>query len=146
VEAPRYIVENKVGALLEARVFGLRTREDADTYGADVGRAIAAMSRGVLPVLLADHRPVAIYPPPAADRLIEIFLDMNSRLERIAIIAARTNATLTLQLERLVREARYAKRKVFYEPADALAHLGPVLDPAARIRAQTFLAGWPPPP
>lgn len=72
---------------------------------------------------------------------------MNARLERVAVLAARSNATLTLQLERLVREAAYASRRVCYAPEEAQAHLAPILDPPERRRVREFLAehkqpGW----
>ena len=70
--------------------------------------------KGTVPVLCADHRPVVVYPQSVADRLVELFMDMNRRLERVAILVAPSNATLLLQLRRLVREAAYASRKVFY--------------------------------
>lgn len=135
---PRYTIESRVGRLIEARVLRLGTREDADAYSAalaaEVGRHSAA------PVLCADHRPVRVYPQEPADRLVELFQDMNSRLERIAIVVAPTNATILLQLERIVREARFERRKVFRDAAGALDHLAASLDAHELARARAFLA------
>lgn len=134
-----YTIEARVGRLIEARVFGLRTKDDADDYSRALGMQVLRMPKEVAPVLCADHRPVQIYPQAAADRLVELFTTMNTRLERVAIVCARSNATLVLQLERLVREAAYVSRKVFYLAEDAAGHLAPVLGPAELERVRAFL-------
>lgn len=136
----RYAIHNTVGRLLEARVFWLKTRQDVDDYSREIGLHLMRMPREVQPVLCADHRPVAIYPEAAADRLIELFTQMNTRLERVAILVARSNATLHMQLNRIVREAHYNARRVVHTSEDAHAHLAPVLEPAELARMREFLA------
>jgi hypothetical protein len=138
--ASKYRVERRAGRLIEAKVFGLRTREDADEYGAAIVAAVRAHSGKEAPVLCADHREVVIYPQPAADRLVELFRPNNSRFERIAILVAATNVTITMQLDRLAREAGFENRRVFREPAGALAHLAGGLDKTELARARAFLA------
>jgi hypothetical protein len=71
---------------------------------------------------------------------------MNRRLVRVAILVARTNATLTLQLTRIVREAGNEHRRVFHDAGQALVHLAPVLDDAERNRVRNFLDERPPEP
>jgi hypothetical protein len=137
---PRYAIQNNVGRLLEARVFWLKTRQDVDDYSRDIAVQLMRMPREIRPVLCADHRPVAIYPEAAADRLIELFTQMNTRLERIAILVARSNATLHMQLNRIVREAGFNARRVVHTAEDAHAHLAPVLDPPELARMREFLA------
>jgi hypothetical protein len=100
------------------------------------------MPREPTPVLCADHRPVRIYTQEVADRLSALFQDMNSRIGRIAILVAPSNATLSLQLHRIVREAGYEHRRVFHGAPDALAHLAAVLDAAESERVRGFLAGF----
>jgi hypothetical protein len=135
----RYAIQNSVGRLLEARVFWLKTRQDVDDYSRDIAVHLMRMPREIRPVLCADHRPVAIYPEAAADRLIELFTEMNTRLERIAILVARSNATLHMQLNRIVREAGFTARRVVHTAAEAHAHLAPVLEPAELARMRDFL-------
>lgn len=134
----QYTVQSRVGRLVEARVFRLASAEDADEYG----RAIldAVQRAPAMPVLCADHRPVAIYPQAAADRLVEMFRPNNQRFERIAIVVAPTNATILLQLERIVREAGFDKRRVFRDGPAAAEFLKPVLDGRELARARSFLA------
>lgn len=137
--APKYSVEHRVGRLIEARVFALRTREDVDLYSRDIGIQVMRLPRAVRPILCADHRPVVVYPQPAADRLVELFMQMNARLERVAVVVARSNATLAMQLRRIVREAAYDARRVVHDVEDAHAHLAPVLVPEELARMRAFL-------
>ena len=138
--APPYTVETRVGRLIEARVFRLKTRADADAYSAALGDEVRRQPADRPAVLCADHRPVVVYPQPVTDRLVELFQQMNTRLERIAIFVSPTNATLLMQLERLVREASFEHRRVFREPETGLIHLGQSLDLPERARAQSFLS------
>jgi hypothetical protein len=134
----RFTVETRVGRLVEARVFALPDAAGADAYGAAVAEAAGRV--GTSPVLCADHRAVRIYPQSAADRLVELFKPNNKRFARLTLLIAPTNAVLLLQLERLVREAGSDLRRVFREPAGAIAHLSDVLDDAELARTRSFLA------
>lgn len=133
-----YRIGTSVGRLIEARVFSLGNAADADRYSRDLGEEVARHA-GRTPVLCADHRPVTIYPQPVTDRLVELFQHMNERLRCVAIVVAPTNATMFLQLDRLVREAGFARRRVFRDPEHALAHLAEDLDQHELARARTFL-------
>ncbi|MFO0551864.1 MAG: hypothetical protein U0271_25985 [Polyangiaceae bacterium] len=137
-----YSIENSAGRLVEARVFDLRTNAELESYIADLAKVFRKVASVASPVLCADHRPVRVYPGPVADALIANFQKLNTTIERVAILVAPSNAVLLLQLERIVREAHYTKRKVFKEPAQALAHLGESLNPGELSRARTFLAGF----
>jgi hypothetical protein len=130
---------NSTGKLITARVFELKRLSQADEYSQTLAAEVARFPAAIRPVLCADHRPVAIYSQPVADRLSELFAQMNSRLQRIAILVAPSNATLTLQLNRIVREARFENRRVFFESAEAVAWLQPSLDIAELRRADQFL-------
>lgn len=127
------------GKLITARVFDLKTLPHADEYARSLASEVARFPMAVRPVLCADHRPVAIYSQPVADRLSELFSQMNSRLQRVAILVAPSNATLTLQLNRIVREARFENRRVFFEAAEAISFLEPSLDGLELRRADQFL-------
>jgi hypothetical protein len=133
-----FTLEVRTGRLIEARIQALRTMPDVDAYVAALTRQTEILdpARGIL---CADHRPVAIYPPPVADRLAELFSMMNTRLDRIAVIVAPTNATLSMQLQRIVREANNPSRRVFQEAAGARDHLAEVLTEPERVRLAEFL-------
>ena len=132
-----FTVEVHAGRLIEARVSALMNSEDARAYADALARVVRA-SRDRM-VLIADHRPVAIYSQPVSDHLAALFGDMNARLERIAVLTARTNATLTMQLERIVREAQNPSRRLFHEADEAEVFLGEVLDASERRRLGRFL-------
>ncbi len=144
MDSRAYRIENRTGRLLEARVFGLRERSDVDAYAREIGVQMLRTPKEVRPVLCADHRPVAIYPQAAADRLTELFLEMNARLERVAIVVAPSNATLNLQLARIVREAGFTARRVFLDVREAEAHLAVALGPAELARMRAFLGEFDP--
>jgi hypothetical protein len=57
------------------------------------------------------------------------------------MIVSPSNATLLLQLERLVRTAGSDIRRVFRDAEGALGHLEAVLEKEERVRARVFLAG-----
>jgi hypothetical protein len=134
-----FSLENRVDGLIEARVFALPDLAAADSYSQTLADVSAKVVLRHGPVLCADHRPVVIYRQDVADRLATLFAAMNSRLTRVAVVVSRSNATLAMQLERIVREANYASRRVFYEANDAATFLSSALSPAAAQRAAAFL-------
>jgi hypothetical protein len=135
-----FTVENRAGRLLEAKVTQLKTRDDALAYAKEVGRVLAAMPETPQPILWADHRAVVVYPPPVTEQLLVLFAAMNARLERVAILVAPTNATLLMQLRRIVREARYESRRVFTEASEARGFLGQLLGPTEHMRLDLLAA------
>lgn len=134
-----FTAEQRVGRLVEARVFSLRDRGEADQYSRDLGRVIVGSKTPLPPVLCADHRPVAVYSQDVSDRLSELFGVMNSKLARVAILVSPTNATLRMQLARIVREAGFTERRVFVEAREGQQFLDEVLDASERARLDQFL-------
>ena len=138
-----FTVEVRAGRLIEARVEALRNLERAAAYTNGFAQVLQRFSGTERMILCADHRAVAVYPQPVADELATLFGAMNLRLQRVAILVARTNATLTMQLSRIVREAQNSERRVFFTTDEAEAFLGEVLTPAERTRLAQFLRGEP---
>ena len=137
-ETEKFSVTRHTGRLVEARIFALWTEADAVDYATKLELVVRSLA-GQQPVLLADHRPVRVYPTAVADRLIQLFTDMNLSLERVAIMVTLGNVPLTLQLQRLVDDAENSRRKLFSDPTRAVAHLTPSLTHAERLRATEFL-------
>jgi hypothetical protein len=135
-----FTVERRVGRLVEARVFRLMAVADVEQYG----RAFPRHLLNGHPILLADHRPVVIYPQDVVDRLIEMFRGLNRSWERAAIMISSTNATLQLQLQRVVREAHNPSRRVFTDSREACRFLSETLTPEELARADAFLDEAPP--
>jgi hypothetical protein len=132
-----FTVEVNRGRLIEARVQGIKNEARALAYSEALADVVRRSRERM--ILCADHRQVVVYSQPVADRLAELFAQMNQRLERIAVLVARSNATLSLQLERIVREAHNPSRRVFYDAAGADAFLGEVLSVPERARLGIFL-------
>ena len=117
-----FSLENRVDGLIEARIFRLPDLETADSYAMTLADLATRLSARHAPVLCADHRP--------------------SRLTRVAVVVSRSNATLAMQLERIVREAKYPSRRVFYEANEAAVFLAAAIAPAAAERSRSFLREW----
>ncbi len=144
-----FTVDRRTGRLIEARVFSMTGPEDVRAYANAFAPFIAQVPEsgaGKGPILCADHRLVAIYPPPVADGLVSLFSSLNATWERVAIIAAPTNATLVMQLQRIVRESSNTSRRVFLEPREAASFLGDALSPSEFMRLRAFLDEAPQPP
>lgn len=133
-----FTIEVVARRLIRARVHSLPTVESAIAYAAELGR-IAAANAEHSPILCADHRPVIVYSPPVADKLTELFQRMNSVLVRVAILVAPSNATLLMQLGRIVREAANPARKIFTDAPSARRFLDDALDEEARRELAAFL-------
>ena len=134
-----FTVEVQVGRIIEARVTALRSLEQAAAYSKALSQVAQRPAGQERMILCADHRAVAIYPQQVADELASLFGAMNQRLERAAILVAASNATLSMQLARIVREANNPDRRVFLSTDDAEAFLGEILTAAERKRLAQFL-------
>ena len=141
----RFVVGTHEGRLLEARVLSLVTGEDVDRFAEALRDTLDLMPPGPA-VLCADHRWANIYPQAVTDRLVDLFLAMNTRLERVAIVVGSAKPTFFMQMRRVAREAENEARQVFQDPDAALQHLGRVLSPPELARARAFLAEPPPDP
>jgi hypothetical protein len=130
-------IHRHAGRLVEARISGLANVARVDAFGAAFKPILREI--GDHPILCADHRRVAIYTQPVADRLVQLFASLKETWFRVAIIVAPTNATLAMQLQRLVREVGNPARRVFFDAGGARDFLSEVLDPAERARLIAFL-------
>ena len=145
-DSQNFLVERRVGRVVEARVWSLDDVETADRYSVALAKVVADLPEGTTGILCADHRFAAIYPQPVTDRLLHLFRQMNTRLERVAILAHPRQATFYMQLCRIVREAGKRERRVFKETLEALDHIAPVLSSEEVVRARTFLESGQSPP
>jgi hypothetical protein len=131
-----FTAEKRVGRLCEARIIRLSEVSDVAAYAAAIQ---GLLSGPVRQVLCADYRPVQIYRPQVADALTALYRTVNQRLERVAIVVAPTNATLSMQIQRIARESAHPSRSVFSDSAGVRGFLDPVLTPAERERLAAFL-------
>ena len=138
-----FTVEVRAGRLIEARIEALRNLERAAAYTNAFAQVFQRFPEKERMFLCADHRAVAVYPQPVTDALASLFGAMNLRLQRIAVLVAPSNATLTMQLGRIVREAQNPERRLFFTTDEAEAFLGEELTKAERTRLAQFLRGEP---
>jgi hypothetical protein len=131
-----FTVERNVGRLVEARVLALATRADVERY-AQSFKPFAKDTAGL--VLCADHRAVRIYAPEVADDLISLFTKLNTVWRRAVLIAAPSNATLTIQLQRVVRSSNSSARRLVVDTAAAETFVADMLDAAEKARLVEFL-------
>ncbi len=126
-----------IGRLALARVNRLATLEDVEAYASSFA-AMRAKAGDVM--LCADHRRVGIYSPAVTDRLVAMFIDMNTLWDRAALVADASNVTFCMQLQRLIRESKKTSRQLFNDPAAAEAFLHDALTPLESTKLHSFLA------
>lgn len=123
-----FVVEKGVGRVIQARVHSLADGDEVERYRLAFLPLIQKVAPAV-PVLFADHRPVRIYTQPVSDAITRMFESLNIHWVRVAILVSPSNATLAMQLTRIVRESNNPSRQVFFETDRALTFLGEVLQP-----------------
>ena len=132
-----WVVEVRVGRLVEGRPLALKTREDAIGYCDAFRRVVPALGHAVI---CADYRVVSVFAPEVADELARLMVDMNQYIDRSAILVAPEHATNVLQVQRVVRESHNENRRRFSDPAELQRWLAEVLAPAEQARLKEFLS------
>jgi len=133
-----FTVTRGVGRIVDVRVESLKTVSDVDAFITAV-RNCVLQAAPAHAVICADHRAVRIYPQEVAERLVFLFSSVNPHIERAALVVARTNATFSIQIERIVRESLNPQRRVFYDPEPAIAWLSELLTDAEAAHIRAFL-------
>jgi serine/threonine-protein kinase len=131
-------LENHVGRLVETRPRALRTPDDVAAFGAAM-RDVTSRVAGSI-VICGDFRWTKVVSQSTADAFIAMFAVFNPRVERSGVLLSPENATLNLQIERLVREAGNPSRRTFRAVPTLIAWLGEVLISAERARLAEFLS------
>jgi hypothetical protein len=136
--ATDFELEVRKGRLILARIRALPSPAAAVEYALTLRETSARLS-ALSPILCADHRLVAVYSQEVSDELARLFARMNQVLVRIAVVAAHSNATLIMQLGRIIREAGNPNRKLFTDAQRATTFLDEILDPSERVEIRRFL-------
>ena len=132
-----------VGRLIELRLSGTPTLEDAERFERDahacITRAVRQMKRAV--IVCSDLRATHLFRPEVTDRLIHTMRGANPDLERNGMLG-NGSALLTLQLARFIKEASGPddRRRIFTQTAQLLDFLDELLTEAERARVRRFLA------
>jgi hypothetical protein len=132
-----YIIQQKVGRLVEAVMQARVTRADIDAASrsiADVAESMAGKC-----VVIGDYRATRFLLEEDVVQLLQVLRRYNDRIERSAIVVSAQSAVGVLQMERIVRESGHPLRRAFRDVNEAAAWLGEVLTPAERARLHSVL-------
>lgn len=129
--------EMRVGRLLEVRAVLPIAIEDIPTLRESVRAIFERAPRLVVAIL--DARAYGIEPPDAADHFLKTIREDNPRIERSAFLIEPDQSLLSLQLERVIREAGNPNRRLFRDVSSATAYLRPSLTPEESARLDAFL-------
>jgi hypothetical protein len=141
-ESPGYAVECRVGRLVEARLLVLHSPQQAGAFAEALRTTFLALGRPC--VICADWRTSSLLAPEVADALVDLLRRGNPHIERSGVLLAEGSAVFTLQVERVIREARNPSRRVFRRKAPMRAWLSEILEPDEVGRLAEFLADGPP--
>jgi hypothetical protein len=131
-----------VGRLVEAAVpDGYRTVADVDDMIGKVSHTLSQLNPAVRAVIVADWRQCKVLTPAVSERMAELMVHVNARIERSAVLHAADSSTSVLQLMRLIRETNAPNRRLFTDPSQLRAWLDEVLDDRERERLREFLGG-----
>jgi hypothetical protein len=130
-------VANPAGRLVTYRVRSPVDDANAANAAVQLGNAVRAIAGRV--VLCTDLTGARTFAPETAERWVQVMRSDNPRLERSAILVGES-ARVSLQIERMVREAQHPGRRTFRDVAELSQWLAPVLDEAERAALERFLA------
>jgi hypothetical protein len=129
-------VANPAGRLITYRVRS--PVDDANAANAAVQLAAAVEAVAGRVVVCTDLTDARTFAPATTERWVQLMRADNPRLERSAILIGES-ATVSLQLERMVRESQHPGRRTFRRADELAAWLAPVLDEAERASLARFL-------
>ena len=133
-----FTVATHVGRLIEVRVVPPLTMEDAVRFMQEVVR-LTSLQTGKIVACTDLRTGTRTIDPDSIDLMAGIMRSENPRLERNALIVSAASATFVLQMERMVKTAGTAQRRIFRTRKEAESWLGEVLSGAERGRLRTFL-------
>lgn len=131
-------VENKAGRLIEIRVVSPLAPNE---FGHFVEELKATASR--IPgryVALSDLQQANVFTPEIAATLIQLLSGLADRVERAAFLIG-DSAVLSLQIERVLRNAANPNRRTFREIEPLKEWLGEILNENERYRMDSFFGG-----
>ena len=129
-----------VGRLLEVRFApGPRRLVDVPQMIDLVAARVAHLDPGVRFAVVADWRAVQIMSPEMAARALQMLAGVNQRVTRSALLTQPANATMNMQILRLIQEAENVHRRPFASPHSLYRWLSEVLTEPESRRLTEFL-------
>jgi hypothetical protein len=91
-------------------------------------------------LICGDYRCLTVLTPAVSDTLLDTYNVANAKLERAALLVPHRTPLLRAQVEKLIRSAQNANRRLCSDEADVRAWLASRLDAEERTRLEQFLA------
>lgn len=129
----------RVGRLLEVRTVAPFTTEEMAVFARQLMQALNYTPDRLVGVI--DLRGAGLASPEQSELFSAMLRRDNPLVERTAMLLSSGSAMLTLQVERLMREANHPARKTFREIEPLCAYLDGILTEPEQVRLRAFLAG-----
>jgi hypothetical protein len=129
-------VANHTGRLIELCVESPVSRQDTEGLGAELRRVLPAQPAKV--VIAADMAMARTLPPAVVDDLIAIMRSDNPSIERSGLLVPDDAAVFGMQVERMIKDAGIASRRVFRDALLWQTWLAELLSPAEARRLHQF--------
>jgi hypothetical protein len=131
-----YVVERRVGRLVEFRISSPVSLEEAVDWGHDHDRVVRSV--GGAYVCFVDLVDATIFPPDIVDRYVSTMKSEHALLRTATLL--NPSPTFGMQIQRMIREAKSPDRRTFRDPPELAVWLGEVLTAPERARLSELLA------
>jgi len=129
-------IENAVGRLIEVRLASPLSLEEVHQFAQDYKRTVSSVPGRYVGVV--DITRAELFPAPVAEALIQLMSRAAEQVDRTAVLIGE-NATFSLQVERIIRNAASPHRRAFRGPVELREWLREVLGAEERVRLARFL-------
>jgi hypothetical protein len=102
---------DSIGKLVLIHVTSIASLEEIGSFQSEVMHCVNETA--VKAIVVVDLRTPRIFAPDVATALEEMLKRANPRIHRSAVLLAKEHAVFSLQLERIIREARNPARRTF---------------------------------
>ncbi|UQA59553.1 hypothetical protein [Polyangium aurulentum] len=130
-----YSIENRVGKLVEIRIWSPVSGDEATRWGREHEAVIGSLVGNYF--CFVDVFEATVLPQDVVEAYI-CTLKSATRMLRAAMLLGQS-PTLGLQVQRMLREVNNPERKAFRDPRELEAWLGAQLAPAERTRLRELL-------
>ncbi|MEW5847678.1 MAG: hypothetical protein AB2A00_02650 [Myxococcota bacterium] len=130
-------VGNPKGRVITIRSISPISMDDVAQLGPALFGFIKAIGTRV--VALVDLRQCGVVPTEVAEQFIQMLKKDNPVMERSAFLLDSGQATLGLQVERIIREAGNPNRRSFRTATEAVTFVSEVVTPEERAAVQAFV-------